>query len=195
MTRWLVSAGLVALCVAQAPLLAAERSQGETEALDEAEAGDGRTIVVSATRTPITIDEAPVTISAKTDEEIADELATDIKDLVRFEPGVSVRRQPARFGAALGTTGRAGNEDFTIRGIGGNRVLSDRVAVRADMSHRRSDGFIDDNDSRTTQLTTGVLFEATDRLSLSASYDYFRDNYAASYYGAPLVARSAARDP
>ena len=133
MTRWLVSAGLVALCVAQAPLLAAERSQGETEALDEAEAGDGRTIVVSATRTPITIDEAPVTISAKTDEEIADELATDIKDLVRFEPGVSVRRQPARFGAALGTTGRAGNEDFTIRGIGGNRVLIQVDGVRQPM--------------------------------------------------------------
>jgi len=133
MTRWLVSAGLVALCVAQAPLLAAERSQGETEALDEAEAGDGRTIVVSATRTPIAIDEAPATISAKTDEEIADELATDIKDLVRFEPGVSVRRQPARFGAALGTTGRAGNEDFTIRGIGGNRVLIQVDGVRQPM--------------------------------------------------------------
>lgn len=87
-------------------------------------------ITVSATRAPMLISEAPVTVTAKTDEEIADELATDIKDLVRFEPGVSVTRQPARFGAALGTTGRGGNEGFTIRGIGGNRVLIQVDGVR-----------------------------------------------------------------
>ena len=133
MNRWLNSAALIGLAAAPLQVSAAETARADTEALDEAEAGDGRTIVVSATRTPITIDEAPATISAKTDEEIADELATDIKDLVRFEPGVSVRRQPARFGAALGSTGRAGNEDFTIRGIGGNRVLIQVDGVRMPM--------------------------------------------------------------
>ncbi|MFZ5667349.1 MAG: TonB-dependent hemoglobin/transferrin/lactoferrin family receptor [Pseudomonadota bacterium] len=133
MNRWLNSAALIGLAAAQLQVSAAEAARAETETLDEAEAADGRTIVVSATRTPITIDEAPATISAKTDEEIADELATDIKDLVRFEPGVSVRRQPARFGAALGSTGRAGNEDFTIRGIGGNRVLIQVDGVRMPM--------------------------------------------------------------
>src|SRR3546814_1668717 len=51
-------------------------------------------------------------------------------DLVRFEPGGSVQRQPARFGAALGATGRAGNECFNIRGIGGNRVLIQVDGVR-----------------------------------------------------------------
>jgi hemoglobin/transferrin/lactoferrin receptor protein len=133
MNRWLNSVALIGLAAAQMTALAAETPRADTETLDEAEAADGRTIVVSATRTPITIDEAPATISAKTDEEIADELATDIKDLVRFEPGVSVRRQPARFGAALGSTGRAGNEDFTIRGIGGNRVLIQVDGVRVPM--------------------------------------------------------------
>lgn len=87
-------------------------------------------ITVTATRTAIPVSEAPATVTVKTDEEIADELATDIKDLVRFEPGVSVTRQPARFGAALGTTGRGGNEGFTIRGIGGNRVLIQVDGVR-----------------------------------------------------------------
>ncbi len=133
MNRWLNSVALIGLAAAQMTAIAAETPRADTETLDEAEAADGRTIVVSATRTPITIDEAPATISAKTDEEIADELATDIKDLVRFEPGVSVRRQPARFGAALGSTGRAGNEDFTIRGIGGNRVLIQVDGVRVPM--------------------------------------------------------------
>ncbi|MEH6757842.1 MAG: TonB-dependent hemoglobin/transferrin/lactoferrin family receptor [Parasphingorhabdus sp.] len=89
------------------------------------------TIVVSATRTPIEIEDAPATITVITDEDIADEMATDIKDLVRFEPGVSVRRAPARFGAAQSTTGRAGNEGFNIRGIGGNRVLVQVDGIRS----------------------------------------------------------------
>lgn len=93
-------------------------------------------ITVSATRAPILVSDAPATVTVKTDEDIADELATDIKDLVRFEPGVSVTRQPARFGAALGTTGRGGNEGFTIRGIGGNRVLIQVDGVRV------PDGFV-----------------------------------------------------
>ncbi|MEZ5938989.1 MAG: TonB-dependent hemoglobin/transferrin/lactoferrin family receptor, partial [Hyphomonadaceae bacterium] len=62
--------------------------------------------------------------------EIEAELATDIKDLVRFEPGVSVRTSPARFGAALGSTGRDGNSGFNIRGLEGNRVLIQTDGVR-----------------------------------------------------------------
>ncbi|MEQ8311394.1 MAG: TonB-dependent hemoglobin/transferrin/lactoferrin family receptor [Sphingopyxis sp.] len=87
-------------------------------------------IVVTATRTEAKIEDVPVTVSIKTAEQIADELVTDIRDLVRFEPGVSVQRQPARFGAALGATGRAGNDSFNIRGIGGNRVLIQVDGVR-----------------------------------------------------------------
>jgi hemoglobin/transferrin/lactoferrin receptor protein len=91
----------------------------------------GNRITVSATRSPVAVDEVPATVTVITAEQIADEMATDIKDLVRFEPGVSVRRAPARFGAALGTTGRSGNEGFTIRGIGGNRVLIQVDGIRS----------------------------------------------------------------
>lgn len=87
-------------------------------------------IVVTATRTAVKAEDIPVTVTVKSDEQIADELVTDIRDLIRFEPGVSVQRQPARFGAALGTTGRAGNDSFNIRGIGGNRVLVQVDGVR-----------------------------------------------------------------
>jgi hemoglobin/transferrin/lactoferrin receptor protein len=80
-------------------------------------------ITVIGSRLPTEADELPVTVTVIDAVQIADELVTDIKDLVRFEPGVTVQRQPARFGAALGTTGRAGNSGFTIRGIGGNRTL------------------------------------------------------------------------
>ncbi|WP_293698296.1 MULTISPECIES: TonB-dependent hemoglobin/transferrin/lactoferrin family receptor [unclassified Sphingopyxis] len=87
-------------------------------------------IVVTATRTPVKVEDIPVTVTVKDAEQIADELVTDIRDLIRFEPGVSVQRQPARFGAALGATGRAGNDSFNIRGIGGNRVLIQVDGVR-----------------------------------------------------------------
>jgi len=106
-----------------------------------------------------------------------------------------VTKKPSLEGNSAEGLASIGRFNTLRAGIGGNRVLPDRVAVRADLSHSRSDGFIDDTDSRTTQLTTGLLFEATDRLSLSVAYDYFRDDYAASYYGAPLVPRSVAGDP
>jgi hemoglobin/transferrin/lactoferrin receptor protein len=91
----------------------------------------GNRITVTATRTPTEAQDVPATVTVITAEQIADEMATDIKELVRYEPGVSVARAPARFGAALGATGRAGNEGFTIRGIGGNRtqILVDGVRV------------------------------------------------------------------
>jgi hemoglobin/transferrin/lactoferrin receptor protein len=96
----------------------------------EDDAAPADTVTVTATRAPILTVDAPTTVTVIDAEQIADELTTDIKDLVRFEPGISVPRQPARFGAAQGTTGRAGNEGFTIRGVGGNRVLIQVDGVR-----------------------------------------------------------------
>ncbi len=87
-------------------------------------------IVVTATRTPVRLQDVPASISVKNDEQIADELISDIKDLVRFEPGVSVRQSPSRFGAALGVTGRDGASSFNIRGLEGNRVLIQVDGVR-----------------------------------------------------------------
>lgn len=90
-----------------------------------------RVITVTATRTPTEAQAVPATVTVIDQDQIADQMVTDIKDLVRFEPGVTVARAPARFGAALGATGRAGNDGFVIRGIGGNRtqILVDGVRV------------------------------------------------------------------
>ncbi len=109
---------------------AAETGLSGAEGSAEAPPQTGR-ITVTATRAPVLQEEAPATVTIITDEDIADQLATDIKDLVRFEPGVSVRRAPARFGAAIGATGRARNEDFAVRGIGGNRVLIQVDGIRS----------------------------------------------------------------
>jgi hemoglobin/transferrin/lactoferrin receptor protein len=122
----------LSLSAAPLAILAVTPAAAETATAAEAEAQQqtGR-ITVTATRTPVLQEEAPATVTVITSDEIADQLATDIKDLVRFEPGVTVRRAPARFGAAIGATGRAGNEDIAIRGIGGNRVLIQVDGIRS----------------------------------------------------------------
>ena len=95
-----------------------------------AEQQQDSTITVTATRIPADVKEVPATVSVIDEKKIADQLVTDIRDLVRYEPGISVPRGPTRFGAALGVTGRAGNEGFIVRGIGGNRVLIQVDGVR-----------------------------------------------------------------
>lgn len=122
--------GTFALLPLQTAVASAEEAATETIGADES-LDDKNTITVTATRAPVTIADAPATVTVIDAEQIADDLATDIRDLVRFEPGVTVRRAPARFGAALGSTGRAGNEDFNIRGIGGNRVLIQVDGIRS----------------------------------------------------------------
>ncbi|BCW88188.1 Vitamin B12 transporter BtuB [Alphaproteobacteria bacterium SO-S41] len=88
------------------------------------------TVTVTATKTEKKTDEVPATVTVFTAEEIADRLVDNVKDLIRFEPGLSVRTQPARFTAALATTGRDGNSSFNIRGLEGNRVLVQVDGVR-----------------------------------------------------------------
>jgi hemoglobin/transferrin/lactoferrin receptor protein len=81
------------------------------------------TVTVSATRREQPVSEVPATVSVITSQQIEENLATDIKNLIQYEPGVSVRSSTPRFGAALAGTGRDGNSGFNIRGLEGNRVL------------------------------------------------------------------------
>jgi hemoglobin/transferrin/lactoferrin receptor protein len=78
------------------------------------------TITVTATKTEREVDDTPGTVTVKEREELDREIVTDIRDLVRYEPGVSVANSPARFGL----------NGFTIRGIDANRVLIEIDGVR-----------------------------------------------------------------
>ncbi|MCX8004867.1 MAG: TonB-dependent hemoglobin/transferrin/lactoferrin family receptor, partial [Burkholderiaceae bacterium] len=73
-------------------------------------------ITVTATRVERPADEVPAAVTVRDRGELDARFVEDIRDLAREEPGVSVRRAPARFGLALASTGRAGNEGFNIRG-------------------------------------------------------------------------------
>jgi hemoglobin/transferrin/lactoferrin receptor protein len=80
-------------------------------------------VTVTAMRVAAPVKDVPVTVSVISAGQIRNNLVRDIKDLVRYEPGVAVRSSPARFTAALGSTGRDGDSGFNIRGLEGNRVL------------------------------------------------------------------------
>ena len=79
-------------------------------------------IVVTATRTERALDDVPIRSSRAIDRERMDrELVRNLKDLFRYEPGITVTNGTGRFG--LG--------DIRIRGLGGNRVRieTDGIAV------------------------------------------------------------------
>ncbi|TWD42983.1 TonB-dependent receptor [Pseudomonas sp. SJZ131] len=71
-------------------------------------------VTISATRQEQSIDSVPATVSVQTREELDRNNVNSIKDLVRYEPGVSVG----------GAGQRAGLTGYNIRGIDGDRVLT-----------------------------------------------------------------------
>jgi len=107
------SQALFALAAAL-PLLASASPDTARTTSDAPPAAIADEITVVGTRTERTIDEVDATVSVIDREDIERRLFRDVQDLVRYEPGVSVG----------GTGSRFGLDGFTIRGIGGNRVLT-----------------------------------------------------------------------
>ena len=71
-------------------------------------------VTVTATLRPAPVQDTPGMVSVIDDETIQERLVQDFADLVKYEPGVYVENNVTR----LGLNG------FNIRGIGGNRVLT-----------------------------------------------------------------------
>ncbi|WP_426281034.1 TonB-dependent hemoglobin/transferrin/lactoferrin family receptor [Lysobacter soli] len=79
-------------------------------------------IVVTATLTERALDDVPNVVTAIDRDEMDRNLVRDLKDLFRYEPGITVSGGSGRFG---------GLGDIRIRGLGGNRVRieTDGIAV------------------------------------------------------------------
>ncbi|EXF94241.1 TonB-denpendent receptor [Pseudomonas fluorescens HK44] len=71
-------------------------------------------MTISATRQEQSVDSVPSTVTVHTREELDRNNVNTIKELVRYEPGVSVG----------GTGTRGGISGYNIRGIDGNRILT-----------------------------------------------------------------------
>lgn len=114
------------------------------------QAGNKETLIVTATRSEKTVSEVANTVSVIEEERIEYEIARNIADLVRFEPGVSVSG-----------SGRFGLDGFNIRGIDGDRVLtlidgvptSDEFSFGPFLSSRRD--FVDISGLSSVEIVRG----------------------------------------
>ena len=120
---WLVAAGFGL----SAPAIAQHSGGDRVAVLGE--------VVVSGSRNAQNKDDLPATVEVIGREQIEAQQIHDIRDAVRDLPNVSVKRAPARFGLAAGSTGRDGNAGFNIRGLDGNRVLLLTDGIRTPRSY------------------------------------------------------------
>jgi hemoglobin/transferrin/lactoferrin receptor protein len=95
---------------------ASDRTQpATTRAADAAQpARFFETVTVSSTLNPVAVKDTPGTVSVIDAETIERRLIENVADLVKFEPGVYIDT----------TVNRIGLNGFNIRGIGGNRVMT-----------------------------------------------------------------------
>ncbi|WP_461481289.1 TonB-dependent hemoglobin/transferrin/lactoferrin family receptor [Porticoccus sp.] len=72
-------------------------------------------VTVAATRTEQKREDVPNTVSVITEETIENDISSNIRDMIRYEPGVEV-------GSGTGDAQRFGAKGFNIRGMDENRV-------------------------------------------------------------------------
>jgi hemoglobin/transferrin/lactoferrin receptor protein len=103
----------------------------------QAPGGTLREVVVSGSRQEQVSDELPLTVDVLDAQEMERAQVQDIRDVARDLPNVSVRHAPSRFAITgpANNTGRDGNAGFTIRGLGGNRVLMLVDGIRVPRSY------------------------------------------------------------
>src|SRR5690606_26004057 len=93
-------------------LLATSMAQAAEREIEE--------VTVTATYLTRSLDDIAGTVSVISAQEIEQQLADDLNDITRFQPGIS-----------MDTASRGGNQGFVIRGIGGNRVLTVIDGIRS----------------------------------------------------------------
>ncbi|KUZ99517.1 hypothetical protein WI41_25905 [Burkholderia latens] len=87
-------------------------------------------VTVTATRTATATSRTAASVSVITDDDLDEQQAANIKDALRYEPGVTVRRTAYRPGSAALGGGRDGDSSINIRGLEGNRVLLMEDGIR-----------------------------------------------------------------
>ncbi len=116
--------------MATAAALSALPSLADAEEVESPSEPRMREVSVTATRTERAVDDVPATVTTIDSAEMERELVRDIRDLIRYEPGISAPNDPDRFGA----TG------FNIRGLTENRVVIQVDGVRLPDHYRFSIG-------------------------------------------------------
>lgn len=147
--RRVLSVMISALTLLAAAPMTAQGQQAADATVDE--------VIVTATYLQRRPQDIAGTVSVITDEDIQQTLSDSLADVIRYQPGLG-----------MDTAARGGDEGFSIRGIGGNRVLTVIDGVRStDMyaagpSSYGKDGF-DVDDLKAVEVIRGpasVLYGA-----------------------------------
>ena len=96
-----------------------------------------------------------------------------------------------KWSATLG----AGSFGTRRAGVDVNVPLSDTAALRAVASDNRSEGYVDDTDSKRQAGLVSFAWRPSDAVMLDVSLDRFRDDYDTANWGVPLVPFAVAQDP
>lgn len=97
---------------------------------DEASPTQLKAVSVTSTRTERALNNVPNVVTVVTQEQMQQQGARNIKDVLDDEIDLSVRAGPARFNGTTSATGRTGNESINIRGLEGNQVLMLEDGIR-----------------------------------------------------------------
>jgi len=111
----------LSLALCSPAVAAAEEASPATPATATAGITEFDRIVVTATRTERALEDVPAVVTTIDRERMQRELVRNLKDLFRYEPGITVTSSFGRFG--LG--------DIRIRGLGGNRVRIETDGIAA----------------------------------------------------------------
>ncbi|MGO4259782.1 TonB-dependent receptor [Lysobacter sp. TAB13] len=93
---------------------------------------------------------------------------------------------------ALAGWGSFGSQRYAVDA---NVPLSDDFAVRAVVSRRGSDGYVDGTGSDSTSATLAARWRPSDTLDVDIALDHYQDDYDTAYWGTPLIPAAIARDP
>ncbi|MFM0206323.1 TonB-dependent hemoglobin/transferrin/lactoferrin family receptor [Paraburkholderia sediminicola] len=115
--------------MAQASPLA-QSAQSPRAPLQLASARSLDPVTVTATRTASAQSRTAASVSVITAEDLEEQQAENIKDALRYEPGVTVRRAPYRPSSAAMGGGRDNDSSINIRGLEGNRILMMEDGIR-----------------------------------------------------------------
>jgi iron complex outermembrane receptor protein len=87
-----------------------------------------------------------------------------------------------------------GSHDSLNLGLSSQGELAEDLWFSFDVSRNDSDGYVDNTDSSSSNITGSLLWQANEELSFKVSVDYLEDEVG-SYFGTPLIPRADAKDP
>lgn len=79
-----------------------------------------------------------------------------------------------------------GSWDTVRFGIGSGGPVADNLFYRVDLSRQSSEGFVDRADYERWTFGSSLLYELTDRFSITLAFDYWKNDDAA-YFGTPFI--------